>query len=426
MLGRLCATFVCLLLLCHSNSAKSQPASLEQLQINCESGIAVDCQALGTRLKDGLGTPRDTQKARLYFDMACKAGIALGCNDLAFLIARADGGPLDIQRAIGLLERACSLHSQLACYNQAYLLLPTNPNRAVSLYTQACNAGIFMACYNLGNVYSDGGAIVRDTVLSNLYYRRACDGGIVRGCGALEINAENARLEARNAEKPVSEIIDALERDCNVRKARACNDLGMRLFEGDGMARDWERATVLFRRACEDNAATACFNLATMYSAGHSVSRDASAAAALFLRACDGANKLGCQTLAELYLSGDGIGVSPQKAIELFERLCTGGRALSCISLAGFHEDHRNGLGEVEALKWFKSALALDASNAQARLGINRIEPRLDARQRCLSARGPASDAQSPAGTSPNTSPSSPPITDFKLPKLPSVFTRGC
>jgi TPR repeat protein len=350
--------------------------ALDQLQNMCRAGHVRSCFTAGTHFKDGTGgAKRDLLKARGLFGQACSADILMACNDLAFLLARGDGGPVDIPAAIELFSRSCSRGEQLSCYNSAILILPDNPVRAIELYRTACERGTIEACYNLASVYADGKYVPRDTVLSKLYYRRTCDGGLVRGCGALEVQRENERLEALARNTPVGDTIVKLEQDCANRQPRACNDLAMRLFEGDGVARDWVRSAELMKRACEGSSPTACFNLGTMYSGGHGLVRDLSAAAALFLRACDGGHKLGCQTLAETYLSGDGVRVEPVKASELFERLCLGGRALSCVSLGRFHETHASGKGADEALKWFEKALVLDREEPQAKLGVNRLRP---------------------------------------------------
>jgi len=341
----------------------------------CNDGDGQVCQDLGAKYKDGTGVQRNPEQARIYFDKSCKLGVLVGCNDLAFLLARGDGGPSDLHAATSLLAQTCSRNLELACFNHAVIVSATDPRRGIELYRVACDMGAEQACYNLGNIYGDAEIIAKDEVLSRFYYRRACDNGLMRGCSALQVMEENARLANVDNTRPLEEVIATLERNCSNLRAIACNDLAMRLFQGDGMDRNWPRAVSLFKRACEINATTACFNLATLYSQGQGVERDPSAAAALFLRACDGGNKIGCQTLAELYLSGEGIGRSPSRAAALLETLCAGGRDISCISLAEFHETHPSGKGRTEALKWFEAALALAPNNPQARLGVIRTRP---------------------------------------------------
>jgi uncharacterized protein len=359
-------------------------SALEKAKDECETGNITSCQTAGVYYKDGTGTSPDPRQARVYFEKSCGGSNFQGCNDLAFLLARGDGGPVEMIRAKSLLDRACTGNLQMSCFNLAFLLVPSDSARAMTLYRQACERGWFGACYNLGGIYSDGQYVVRDPSLARFYYRRTCDGGIMRGCDALQVQDGNARLEAQNGAKPTEEIVADLERDCANNKPRACNDLGMRHFEADGVTRDWFRSADLFKRACDEDSMTACFNLGSLYAQGQGVQRDLAAAAALFLRACDGGNSLSCQTLAEQYLNGDGVGTSPQKAADLFERLCNQRRVASCISLGDFHESHAAGKGAAEALKWFQAALVIDETNPQARLGINRLRPGLDASQRCI------------------------------------------
>jgi TPR repeat protein len=73
---------------------------------------------------------------------------------------------------------------------------------------------------------------------------------------------------------------------CEEGHARACNALGLKHVEGDGVVTDLPRAAQLFERSCAGNHPKGCFNLALSYEQGRGVPADLPRATTLYDRAC--------------------------------------------------------------------------------------------------------------------------------------------
>ncbi len=70
--------------------------------------------------------------------------------------------------------------------------------------------------------------------------------------------------------------------------------------EGEGVAKDLNRAADLFKRACDAGGSVGCLDLGTMYSRGEGVPMDRNRAADLFEKACNAGLNRGCENLARL------------------------------------------------------------------------------------------------------------------------------
>jgi TPR repeat protein len=70
--------------------------------------------------------------------------------------------------------------------------------------------------------------------------------------------------------------------------------------DGEGVAKNLDRAADLFKRACDGGGAVGCEDLGSMYLHGDGVPKDRNLAANLFKKACDGGLNRGCEHLSHL------------------------------------------------------------------------------------------------------------------------------
>ena len=70
-----------------------------------------------------------------------------------------------------------------------------------------------------------------------------------------------------------------------------------------------------------------------MYAKGNGVEKDFSKASELYKKACDGGNMQGCGHLGFMYEYGNGVEKNEQKAVELYKKACDGGEMNACRSL---------------------------------------------------------------------------------------------
>lgn len=108
--------------------------------------------------------------------------------------------------------------------------------------------------------------------------------------------------------------------------------LGLKYVNGEGMAKDENRAFVLFTEACECGEPRACSNLGMMYEKGNGVPKDDKRAVAMYTKACEGF-KPACTNLGVKHASGEGVPQDKKRAAELFKIACfTGEDAVGCFN----------------------------------------------------------------------------------------------
>lgn len=123
--------------------------------------------------------------------------------------------------------------------------------------------------------------------------------------------------------------MEELERRCNERELRACNNLGAKYALGFEVEKDRDRAAALWDDACTYGHARACFNLAGLHGW-----ENVDAWLPLMAKGCDLGDRLPCDRLGEAYASGQLGYVDLVKSTSYYQRACDLGRADSCISVS--------------------------------------------------------------------------------------------
>jgi hypothetical protein len=120
-------------------------------------------------------------------------------------------------------------------------------------------------------------------------YRRACEGGNVRGCGNLGelLLADGATAEAQGL----------LTRACDAGKGRACLVLGRAHLSGTLQPGPAGIARGLFERGCNAGEAGSCIALADLLERS-AASGDTARATEVLEKACAGGDEEGCARLA--------------------------------------------------------------------------------------------------------------------------------
>ncbi len=155
---------------------------------------------------------------------------------------------------------------------------------------------------------------------------RWCRGGNGDACNALGVRLANGEGVA----KDVAAATGWFEKGCEAGGALACGNLGNIRLGAGGAPPDPARAAPLLERACDGGIARSCSELGVLHQRGAAVRRDAARAAALYGKACDGGYLLGCMNLGELHLRGNGVPEDQGRAAALFRKACDGGEADAC------------------------------------------------------------------------------------------------
>ncbi len=182
--------------------------------------------------------------------------------------------------------------------------------------------------------------------------------------------------EGRGAAKNPTLARELWSRACDGGDGYGCFRLALAHGRGsDGTVADEERADrfaergfAAHRAGCDRGSDNACYGAAVSLAEGTGTAADPLAAERVFARLhafwsarCDAGDARGCSSLAMLYEDGRGVPADGAKALELLDRACELGRALSC-SLAGYRaaelsEPERAGL-------FFARGCALDDASS--------------------------------------------------------------
>jgi serine/threonine protein kinase len=121
-------------------------------------------------------------------------------------------------------------------------------------------------------------------------FEQACSGGNGDAC----LHLGGLYKEGQGVERNYLRASEFLSKGCDAGSPGACNDLGVMYEDGEGVKRDYVQAATLFTKACDANNATSCGSLGFMYSEGHGVEKNSETARKLFNKACSMGNEFYC------------------------------------------------------------------------------------------------------------------------------------
>src|SRR5438552_13546432 len=98
-----------------------------------------------------------------------------------------------------------------------------------------------------------------------------------------------------------------LEKACELKSSRACNNLGTNWSDGkDGAPTvDHAKAAALYKKACSLQNGLGCFNYGNVFRLGEGVEIDLLSAYLNFKKGCDLGEARGCTEEAIMYYEGD-------------------------------------------------------------------------------------------------------------------------
>lgn len=208
----------------------------------------------------------------------CRLGETDSCVSLATSLQNEANAAEQAQRR-SLLEQACAKTNSYGCYQLGATLdgltpfRSEHPEEALAAYEKACKTGIdswaALACVALAERYKAGNrGQVRSGPKAAEYYERACKVGF-----------------------------------------KGCEDLGLMLLRGDGVAPNLPRGLELLRGACHVNSQSACLELGRLYVEGKVVTKDRELGISYLKLGCGSIDRRTCPDLARL-----GVKVPPRYA----------------------------------------------------------------------------------------------------------------
>ena len=234
-----------------ADAAHDEAAGAHFYELACNGGHLPGCTELAVDYMNGTGVAKELRARRA----ARKAGVrrqggrGLHRPRRAVRERRRRAGRCASREQVAT-DRGCTGGSGRGC---AYLAeaydkgtgVTVDLARAKKLYALACTRNFLDGCSSLGTIYARKGAD-RDAAKATVFYTKACDGGLSRGCLALALAAHKGDgIEHDEARANV-----LLQKACDLRGVAACAMLGYRYFGGDHVPADPTRAVELFKREC--------------------------------------------------------------------------------------------------------------------------------------------------------------------------------
>ena len=118
--------------------------------------------------------------------------------------------------------------------------------------------------------------------------------------------------------------------ECENGDVVSCFNVGLDLYNGDGIRKDVTRAASMFQKGCDGNHVASCYNLGQFYYDGIGVESDRAKAATFFSKGCEGGYAASCFNLGNSNFKGDGVARNFAEARTAYEKACTGNIAEGC------------------------------------------------------------------------------------------------
>ena len=94
--------------------------------------------------------------------------------------------------------------------------------------------------------------------------------------------------------KEYDKAFESFKKACDGGDMRGCRSLGAMYADGNGVEKNEQKAVELYKKACDGGNMRGCGTLGAMYADGNGVEKDFSKAAELSKKACDGGEMAGC------------------------------------------------------------------------------------------------------------------------------------
>ena len=233
----------------------------------------VDAQFnLGTLHENGLGVPKDAQKAARWYRAAAARRVDLARLALARL-----------QRA-GVLE-------------------PDPGEDQIKLLEIAARRGLAEAQFELGVAYDHGLGVTQNHATAAGWYQRAAEQGLTDA----QYNLATLYDEGLGTPRDIGRALQWYSRAADAGEARAMNNLGYIHEKGLTGVRDYGEAVVWYSRAAHEGLAIAQSNLAALHYLGRGVTRDFEQSYRWYRAAAEQGDAVGQNGLGLLYANGLGV-----------------------------------------------------------------------------------------------------------------------
>ena len=261
-------------------------------------------------------------------EKACKYQDGKGCFEIALNFFSKNP-----EKYIEWISKGCDLKDDLSCFGLNVLFKYKNPYKALEAVKKGCkNEGEF-SCSILADYYKKGIYIEKNIDKAFSLYQKSCDSNIAFACTNL---AE--LLENKHDKNKANNIIDILQKACDLEDGAGCIFLGFMNERGLETTKDTNKAQELYTKGNTLNAnscifnddARACLFLGLSYKKGYGFEINNKLVSTWYDKACSLNNDYACTFLGELYQYGKGVKKDKNKANDYFFKGCILGDPDGC------------------------------------------------------------------------------------------------
>lgn len=288
-------------------------AAAPRFQAACEAGLADACAALGVAYEDGLGVPKDLERAFALYVRACDAGSGHGCNNLGVAWFHGRGTAKAPLKSTPLYERACRLGWDFGCINHAFAVaegrgVPKDLGYAAATWRRLC-PDYDTACRHLANLVAND-----DLHQAIPIAEEGCRAGGLESCA-------QAALFLRKADR-LPEATRYARTACSRGDDVSCYWLGV-ILDQQNPAEDAEVERTL-GRVCAHGDSDACYQLSQAHWRHRGLS---DAVVEELLTSCRMGQNRGCIKACELFRKGKTAVAQCESACA---QACRGGHQPAC------------------------------------------------------------------------------------------------
>jgi uncharacterized protein len=191
------------------------------------------CNKQAWHAEQGLGTPRDIEKARKLYAKACNSQYALACENGKLLAAKHPVSAQATQSAALANDADAGAKANTAPTKTSPAPKPDDAARMKDPdYLHAMG----------GNAY-----ILRDYVKAREYYNKACLAGKGASCG----NAGLLYHDALGGEKDFAKSFPLFKKACDAKDGFFCRYVGDAYAKGEGTKKNAKTAQKFYQKACD-------------------------------------------------------------------------------------------------------------------------------------------------------------------------------
>jgi uncharacterized protein len=309
------------------------------LQKACKRNTNEACFELGKLYHRGVNLKKDYKRAEKYYNQSCTRSYLPACEQLYWIASYYNEGKKvkkDHQKAKGLLESSCKNGYMASCNDLGvqYLVGKNGSQKDTKLtliyFKQACDQKFVVSCRNLALIHTNGN-VKKDLSYAFKIYNKACQLKDGKSCYKLA----SMYRKGKGTKVNYDQMRMAYEQACEYDYMSACNSLAWHLYSGKLIPQDYDESLKLHKKSCQGKVWEACRELATsFYKKGIAVKKDDQKAYNLYQKACRHNHAHSCNQLAWSLFHGEGVQKDLGQSANFFEKSCTKGYLKGCTQVS--------------------------------------------------------------------------------------------